>query len=310
MTSKSKQPYMGQLTALNSYLSLDDAVGTENALLLERIHLPQQQPRRYFDPQKMQGLVESVKKHGILEPLLVRPLQDGNYELVAGERRYRAAQTAGLIEVPVLIRDFNDQEAFQIALIENLQREDLNPIEETEGILQLIAFKLKCAIADVPPLLYRMKNSVERGTDKRHNIMPQSNNSFESLILEVFDGLGLMSWESFVKNRLPLLNMPIDVLDALRRGRIAYTKALAIARVKDESQRSELLKTSIQEDLSLSQIRERIKTLRPISDSESPKAEFETVTRRVLKAKLWKNSKKWKQVQSLLAKLDALLVDE
>lgn len=310
MTPKSKQPYMGQLTALNSYLSLDDAAGTENALLMERIHLPQQQPRRYFDPQKMQGLVESVKKHGILEPLLVRPLQDGNYELVAGERRYRAAQTAGLIEVPVLIRDFNDQEAFQIALIENLQREDLNPIEETEGILQLIAFKLKCAIADVPPLLYRMKNSIERGTDTRHNIMPQPNNSFEALILEVFDGLGLMSWESFVKNRLPLLNMPIDVLDALRRGKIAYTKALAIARVTEESQRSELLETSIQEDLSLSQIRERIKTLRPISDSESPKAEFEAVTRRVLKAKLWKNSKKWKQVQSLLAKLDALLVDE
>jgi ParB family chromosome partitioning protein len=308
--TKSKQPYMGQLTALNSYLSLDDAAGAENTLLLERICLPQQQPRRYFDPQKMQGLVESIKKHGILEPLLVRPLQDGNYELVAGERRYRAAQTARLTEVPVLIRDFNDEEAFQIALIENLQREDLNPIEETEGILQLIAFKLKCAIADVPPLLYRMKNSIERGANKRHNIMPQSNNSFEALILEVFDSLGLMSWESFVKNRLPLLNMPTDILDALRRGRIAYTKALAIARVKDESQRSELLETSIQEDLSLSQIREHIKTLRPLSDSESPKAEFEAVTRRVLKAKLWKNSKKWKQVQSLLAKLDALLVDE
>ena len=310
MTSKSKQPYMGHLTALNSYLSLDETGGTENSLPLEKIRLPQQQPRRYFDPQKMQGLVESIKKHGILEPLLVRSLQDGGYELVAGERRYRAAQTAGLVEVPVLIRDFDDEEAFQIALVENLQREDLNPIEETEGILQLLAFKLKCAITDVPPLLYRLKNSIERGSDTRHNVMPQSSGSFETLILEVFDGLGLMGWESFVKNRLPLLNMPSDVLDALRQGRLAYTKALAIARVKDESQRQALLETAIQDDLSLSQIRERLKILRPARDSESPKAEFEAVSRRVVKAKLWEKPKKWKQVQTLLAKLDALISEE
>jgi ParB family transcriptional regulator, chromosome partitioning protein len=102
-----------------------------------------EQPRHYFDPEKLEQLVQSIAQHGILEPLLVRPLETNQYELVAGERRYRAALKLGLSEVPVVIRQLNDEEATQLALIENLQREDLNPIEETEGILQLLAFKTR-----------------------------------------------------------------------------------------------------------------------------------------------------------------------
>ena len=78
--------------------------------------------------------------------MLVRPGAQGKYELVVGERRYKAATTLGLTEVPVVIRDFNDQEALQVALIENLQREDLNPIEETEGILELAAIRLQSGL--------------------------------------------------------------------------------------------------------------------------------------------------------------------
>ncbi|WP_245940007.1 ParB/RepB/Spo0J family partition protein [Stenomitos frigidus] len=102
-----------------------------------------QQPRRYFDPEKLNQLAESIKQHGILEPLLVCFTAHGKYEIVAGERRYRAATMLGFTEVPVVIRDFSDQEALQVALIENLQREDLNPIEETEGILELVALRLQ-----------------------------------------------------------------------------------------------------------------------------------------------------------------------
>ncbi|MDV7393256.1 ParB/RepB/Spo0J family partition protein, partial [Arthrospira platensis SPKY1] len=108
------------------------------ALPIKAIKLPAQQPRRYFDPDKLAQLTESVKHNGILENLLVRPLDDNQYELVVGERRYRAAQEAGLTEVPVTIKELTDNEALQISLIENLHREDLNPVEETEGILWLL----------------------------------------------------------------------------------------------------------------------------------------------------------------------------
>jgi ParB family chromosome partitioning protein len=90
----------------------------------------------------MQSLVKSIKQHRILSPLLVCPKGEDLYELVAGERRYRAAISAGLDEVPVVIWELTDEDALQLALLENLQREDLNPLEETEGILQLLALKL------------------------------------------------------------------------------------------------------------------------------------------------------------------------
>lgn len=112
------------------------------SLSLDQISLPSTQPRRYFDLEALKQLTESIKQHGILQPLLVRLIDGAKYELVAGERRYRAAIDIGLREVPVVIRELDDNAAFQLALIENLLREDLNPVEETEGIVQLLALKL------------------------------------------------------------------------------------------------------------------------------------------------------------------------
>ena len=96
------------------------------------------QPRREFDEKSLAELADSISQHGILQPLLVRPFLDGGYQIVAGERRYRAARMAGLTEVPVVIRDLSDSETMQLALIENLQREDLTPVEEARGYRQLI----------------------------------------------------------------------------------------------------------------------------------------------------------------------------
>lgn len=134
---------------------------TSSTVQLDKIVLPATQPRRYFDPQAMQSLVESVKQNGILQPLLVRPAGD-KYELVAGERRYRAAQTAALTSVPVTVQEMSDEQAVQYALTENLQREDLNPVEETEGTLQLLALRLGCETAQVSSVLYRMDNRLIR----------------------------------------------------------------------------------------------------------------------------------------------------
>lgn len=95
------------------------------------------QPRKEFQAEKLQDLADSIKAQGVLQPVLVRPLSGGKYELVAGERRLRASKMAGLKEIPVLIREMSDQESLAIALIENLQREDLNAIEEAKGYQQL-----------------------------------------------------------------------------------------------------------------------------------------------------------------------------
>ena len=101
------------------------------------------QPRSEFDPEQLRELSESIKQRGVVQPLLVRPLPNGRHELIAGERRWRAAREAGLTVIPALVRDASDQEALEIALIENLQREDLNPIEEARAYEQLATqFKL------------------------------------------------------------------------------------------------------------------------------------------------------------------------
>ena len=96
------------------------------------------QPRRVFDDEALNDLVKSIEKKGVLQPLLVRPYHLGGYEIIAGERRFRASQKAGLKEVPVIIKDFNDKDTFEVALIENLQREDLNPLEEAQAYVRLL----------------------------------------------------------------------------------------------------------------------------------------------------------------------------
>jgi ParB family transcriptional regulator, chromosome partitioning protein len=105
-------------------------------LAIESIHRDTSQPRRYFDEAKLAELTESIKAQGVLQPVLVR--KDGQgYKLIAGERRWRAAQAAGLKEVPALVREVTEAQAFELALVENLQRTDLNPIEEAEGYHRL-----------------------------------------------------------------------------------------------------------------------------------------------------------------------------
>ncbi len=104
--------------------------------------------------------------------------------------------------------------------------------------------------------------------------------------------------------------MPDELLQALRQGRIAYTKARALARLKDETQRTALLEEAIKHNLSLSQIQEQIKVLLPQLESPSPKARIETITRRVTKAKLWENPQKWQRLEALLAEIEALASEE
>lgn len=333
---KSNKAFSGKITTPPpSWLSETEAnlKSADSSLVkLSDIHRPSEQPRRYFDPQALQELVASIEIHGILQPLLVRPLSQGGYELVAGERRYRAATEAGLSEVPVVVKELDDESAWAISLIENLQRSDLNPIEETEGIVQLLAIKLESDPQEVPRTLYRLQKGLKSIDDQEwseqmsesedapgkssHNVMGNNGSapldiasSELSLVEEVFKSLGLMNWESFVKNRLPLLNLPEDIKLALRRGQIAYTKAKAIATLKDEESRTALLAEAIDQRLSLSQIKEKIKELYPASPSQAKEIpdRLKAAYQQVKQNRIWEDQKKRKQLETLLNKLEALI---
>ena len=111
---------------------------TPSTLKLTEIEPNREQPRKDFDEKALSELADSIREHGVLQPLLVRPLKNGRYQLIAGERRWRASRMAGLTEVPVIVRDLDDQAAMELALIENLQRTDLNIMEEAAGYRELM----------------------------------------------------------------------------------------------------------------------------------------------------------------------------
>ena len=115
------------------FLENDNESSGSTVLPISEIEPNRSQPRHDFDEESLRELADSIAAHGVLQPLLVRPMAEGGYQLVAGERRWRASRMAGLFEVPVIIREMSDLEMMQISMIENLQRENLNPVEEAMG---------------------------------------------------------------------------------------------------------------------------------------------------------------------------------
>ena len=119
--------------------NLAEESNSTTSLRVSELEPNRDQPRKEFDSAALAELADSIAAVGVIQPLIVRPLVNGGYQIVAGERRWRAAQSAGLTEVPVIIRELSDKEVDEIALIENLQREDLNPVEEAEGYRHLMS---------------------------------------------------------------------------------------------------------------------------------------------------------------------------
>jgi ParB family chromosome partitioning protein len=226
----------------------EEAFGTEVVPL--SVLVPQAQPRRRFE--NLEALAESIREKGVLQPLLVRPLGDGRYAIVAGERRYRAAKMAGLAEVPVRVLDLSEKEARLLALVENLQREDLNPYEETLGVLDLLSEELGKTREEVVGLLRQMKNAKEGRI--RGNVAPKDAQRVE----EIFNALGRMNWESFIRHRLPLLGLPEDLRAALEEGALPYTAALELKKVKDPEARARLLEEA-KGGLSLRELKARVR---------------------------------------------------
>jgi ParB family chromosome partitioning protein len=293
--------------SVEDFIFKGEKTGAVKVVFLTDIKLPAYQPRQYFDEAKLQELAQTIKNHGVLEPLLVRSLPRQNqYELVAGGRRYRAAALAGLSEVPVIVLELSDEQVLEVAIIENLQREDLNPVEETEGILHLLAQRLKTPVTEVSPLLHQIQKQL-RGR-AANNVIGSS--TIEQ-IQAIFESLGLMELDSFIGNRLPLLNLPEDILSALRSGQIEYTKAKAIATLKDEAARAEILEEAIANSLSLSQIKERVSAAKPTKEKEELKSRVDNTYKQLKKSKqLWQDPKKRKKLESLLSQLEKLIESE
>ncbi|MDE2274984.1 MAG: ParB/RepB/Spo0J family partition protein, partial [Burkholderiales bacterium] len=139
VTKKPKGLGLGLEALLGPTVSDAAAAGQPSTLALDRLRPGKYQPRTRMDEGSLYELAESIRSQGVMQPVLVRPLVDGDYEIIAGERRVRAARLAGLAEVPVLVKPVADEAAAVMALIENIQREDLNPLEEAQGLQRLVA---------------------------------------------------------------------------------------------------------------------------------------------------------------------------
>lgn len=195
----------------NSVEDISTGNSTTKVKLLD-IEPNREQPRKQFDEDALAELSDSIAQHGVLQPLLVRPMPDGGYQLVAGERRWRASRMAGLTEVPVVIRDLTDAQVAELALVENLQRENLNPLEEANGYKEL-------------------SEKFGYTQEKISEIVGKSRPS--------------------IANALRLLNLPDSVQEMVSNGILSMGHARAILSLEDDKMKTDLAKLVIANDLSV-----------------------------------------------------------
>jgi len=198
----------------------DPAVNELLELPVEAIHPNPRQPRKRFDGEAGTGLTESVKRQGIISPLLVRPRRAGGYELIAGERRWRAARDAGHATVPAVVREADDRDTLVLGLIENVAREQLSPVEEARAYAVLLD-EFGLALGEVAERVGRSKPSVS--------------------------------------NRIRLLDLPDDVLGMLERGQLSEGHARAVLAVPDHEGRRRLAREIVQKGLSVRAAEQRAK---------------------------------------------------
>ena len=211
-------------------------------LKISEIEPNRSQPRKEFDEAALSELADSISQHGLLQPILVRPLTLGGYEIVAGERRYRACRMAGLTEVPVVIRELSEAETMELALIENLQREDLSPLEEALGYKTLM---------------------------DEHGFTQE----------EVSRSVGKS--RPAVANALRLLRLPDSILEYLKYEKISAGHARALLTLPQEDLMKEVCEQIVKNDLSVRQTEKLCKKLTADKKPEKPKEKIPNYYREV-----------------------------
>lgn len=182
------------------------------------------QPRKVFDPEKIEELANSIKEHGVIQPIVVRNVGDG-YEIVAGERRWRAARKAGLTEVPCIVRELTDEQNMLFAIIENMQREDLNPIEEAQGLDRMIK-------------------------------------TFGLTQEEVSKSVGKS--RPYISNSLRLLKLPEEVKNLMAEKKLSAGHARALINIGDDEKQTEVAKLIVDEGLSVRDVENLLKEKKKI----------------------------------------------
>ncbi|MBD2682947.1 MULTISPECIES: ParB N-terminal domain-containing protein [Nostoc] len=275
-----------------------------------QIHLtfsfvPDGQPvRYYYDPEELEAwALNDLKPNGIHSPLWVRPLKNGNpdeYELVAGKRRYHGSEFAQIDPLPVRIFNWNDIEAFKASLAENKNRRDFSALEDLDAILKLLAISIEGTVEEAVSLLYQMDNLKRRSGIERVLAHPQY-----EIIQAIFDFFGGISWESFVKSRLPLLKKPQEILQAVRQGKIEYTKGLEIAKIKEPKIRQKLLEKAIVNKLPLAEIKKLTQSHKP-SSQNSIQSRFDLTYKEFRKSlkKIENNPEQLQKAQNLLFQIE------
>ena len=218
---------------LNAIFIENDSENNNSGVTLKisEIEPNRSQPRKEFDEKALSELAESISEHGLLQPLLVRPLTLGGYEIVAGERRYRACRMAGLTEVPVIIRELSESETMELALIENLQREDLTPLEEAMGYEVLM---------------------------NEHGFTQD----------EVSKSVGKS--RPAIANALRLLKLPEGVKELLKENKISAGHARALLSLENEDDMLELAELIVAKDLSVRQTEKLCKNASKEKKPEAP----------------------------------------
>jgi ParB family transcriptional regulator, chromosome partitioning protein len=289
------------------------------SILCTFIFVPDRKPvRYYYDADELQQwALNDIKPNGIRSPLWVRPhpTKPEKYELVAGFRRYKAAEILKLPTVPVIIFQWTDEVAFQAAIAENANRRDFNALEELDNMLRLLEIQLGFEQSDVVSLLYRMNNALKGTTNQNVLVSPES-----EAVKQTFDSFGKITWQSFVSSRLPLLKKPTDVLNAIRRGEIQYTKGILVSSLKDPEQRQELLENAQKNFMSVAEIKRQVMKLNQSStnDSENPSRsklsnqQFRdrlTVTLEAANenSTLWEDPQRIQKLEKLLKQLETIV---
>lgn len=268
------QSILGDLTA-------DSGSGVGTEIGLEQLTFNPDQPRKHFATETLEQLSASIRQHGVLEPILVRRVGE-HFELIAGERRSRAAELAGLSRIPAIILDVEPHDALEISIMENLQREDLNAVEETDAVLHLLQLHLKLDREEVISLLQDIYNE-ERG---RSQAADETEVAVREHARSIFARLGRFTPSSFYVNRVPILSFPAELLETVRAGKLSFTKAQLIARLPEQDQRAALLKLALAEDLSVSELRSRVTSLRAGRKAGARQGDSELArTRRLLTSK-------------------------
>jgi ParB family transcriptional regulator, chromosome partitioning protein len=290
-----------------------------SSILCTFTFVPDRKPvRYYYDTDELQQwAINDIKPNGIRSPLWVRPhpTKPEKYELVAGFRRYKAAEILKLSTVPVIVFQWTDEVAFQAAIAENANRRDFNALEELDNMLRLLEIQLGFEQSDVVSLLYRMNNALKGTTNQNVLVSPES-----EAVKQTFDSFGKITWQSFVSSRLPLLKKPDDVLDAIRRGEIQYTKGILVASLKDPRQRQELLENAQKNFMSVAEIKRQVIQLNQSTAADAETHDQSNLSSQQFKDRLtvtletadknqslWQDTLKTQKLEKLLRQIEAII---